>query len=763
MSSRQLFKPARQPERPTSKTSELSTPYNVFEDSDWPIKKLSYTDKQSLVRSLVEKYFSQMTLGCGSSDSETGTKNCLNLYCASCPDNLISTGGVDKTAVCTQAIELISQYGNAFLCPKFLFPSNFNGITLDTALTTFNEGLKTNEFTLTVRLIGSSFSVPETLCSSFLKKPTHPLPHCPVDVEGVRALYALLYEPFRDNINNSFLYALQQVVQNFKLLLTRLGSSVEIYHLNIILILLEHPLLQDPASHTAIMPGLCECISMLPNYLQRLLMTWLSDYPSSNLRKILHCFQQYISLRSMLPSVASVVNDFHIQNATKVVGLIYDANTYRYNLSIHSSCIDKKEFANEILSENIDLFETIKKWRLSEGFTFCDFPFMITTSIKSELLKEESVIQMHLEQRDALFRTIFSGAQDPYLSIIVRRDHVIRDALNQIASKPPGSFKKKLRVKFSGEEGIDEGGVQKEFFQLVFRDIMDPIYGMFTYDPASRLCWFRTESSEGFSEEYSLVGLLMGLAIYNSVILDVRLPPVVYKKLCGKVPTLNDLKISHPDLAQGLEKLLHFEGNVEEVFCRVFQIEYEKFGEKVVVDLKENGGEIPLTNENRKEYVDLYVKWVLQDSIANQFQSFKRGFDLVTADSSLMLFEPEEIELLVCGSPQLDFKELEESTAYEGGFTKDSNVIKNFWSIVHEFDEEQKKKLLFFATGSDRVPVGGLSKLQFVIVKNGTDDTRLPTAHTCFNVLMLSEYSSKEKLKERLLTAIQNSEGFGML
>ena len=88
---------------------------------------------------------------------------------------------------------------------------------------------------------------------------------------------------------------------------------------------------------------------------------------------------------------------------------------------------------------------------------------------------------------------------------------------------------------------------------------------------------------------------------------------------------------------------------------------------------------------------------------------------------------------------------------------------RNFWEIVHGFTEEQKKRLLFFTTGSDRVPIGGLSKLQFVIAKNGGDSDRLPTSHTCYNVLLLCEYSSKEKLKERLLTAISNAEGFGMI
>ncbi len=89
-----------------------------------------------------------------------------------------------------------------------------------------------------------------------------------------------------------------------------------------------------------------------------------------------------------------------------------------------------------------------------------------------------------------------------------------------------------------------------------------------------------------------------------------------------------------------------------------------------------------------------------------------------------------------------------------------------------------------FTTGTDRCPHGGLSELKLTIARNGPDTEkyfniltsfyllnrliisngilRLPTAHTCFNVLLLPEYSSKQKLKEKLLKAIQYSRGFGL-
>jgi ubiquitin-protein ligase E3 A len=105
---------------------------------------------------------------------------------------------------------------------------------------------------------------------------------------------------------------------------------------------------------------------------------------------------------------------------------------------------------------------------------------------------------------------------------------------------------------------------------------------------------------------------------------------------------------------------------------------------------------------------------------------------------------------------------LERVTSYQNGFTKDSQVIRWFWELVRAMNTEERKQLLFFTTGNDRAPVGGLATLRFIIQQNGEDTERLPTAHTCFNVLMLPDYSSKSKLENRLKLAIANSTGFGL-
>ena len=124
----------------------------------------------------------------------------------------------------------------------------------------------------------------------------------------------------------------------------------------------------------------------------------------------------------------------------------------------------------------------------------------------------------------------------------------------------------------------------------------------------------------------------------------------------------------------------------------------------------------------------------------------------------------EDLEQLICGTQDLDFHALQRITKYDGfPDGKDAQVITWFWELVHTFEDTEKAHLLAFSTGSNRVPVGGLEHINFVIAKQGPDSDRLPSSHTCFNVLMLPEYATKEKLDTLLRIAIQNSEGFGMI
>ena len=235
-----------------------------------------------------------------------------------------------------------------------------------------------------------------------------------------------------------------------------------------------------------------------------------------------------------------------------------------------------------------------------------------------------------------------------------------------------------------------------------------------------------------------------------------------YKKLMNKRPVLDDLLQINPDHHKGMKQLLEMRPEDVKSCDLTFEITEECFGAIHTVPLKKGGENIAVTEKNREEYVKLYVNHVLINSVKEQFEAMRKGFRRACACDALKMFRPEELELLICGRPELDFKEFEKGARYDDGYTKDDEVIKRFWSVVHEMDIEKQRKLLTFVTGSDRAPIGGLGTLKMIITRSGSETDRLPSAHTCFNHLLLPPYKTKSLMKKNLYIAIEQSEGFGL-
>ena len=329
---------------------------------------------------------------------------------------------------------------------------------------------------------------------------------------------------------------------------------------------------------------------------------------------------------------------------------------------------------------------------------------------KEEFLKSMTQRRGREEEEDFGFFNFFFNRNKYNLLLNIRRDHLIEDTLNEV-SKPNINLQSELKVKFKGEQGVDEGGVRKEFFILLIRQIFDPNYGMFSYNKNTRLYWFNHYSFEP-SIKYELIGIIFGLAIYNNTILDVKLPITVYKKLLGIKPTLEDMKECDPELYKTLSYLkTNNDINLKEELDTNFTVIDDKFGEKLVIPLKENGENIMIDINNKDEYVDLYLDWYFNKSISAFYNSFEKGFYKVFKKELSKLLTPEELELIICGTQLLDFSELRRVCQYEE-YTKDSETIKYFWEILLDFNEEEKKKFLSFVSGCDRVPIDGLGSYQ---------------------------------------------------
>lgn len=559
---------------------------------------------------------------------------------------------------------------------------------------------------------------------------------------------------------------------------------------------------------------------------------------------------------SEIQEIPAYVDDWQIHVAAIVMSILFSANSRTSSSSrspfpevsaggakkhhaFGNNIVPISTFYNTLLDYS-DVIGDFEAWEAhSRRFTFCQYPFFLSLLAKIRILEYDARRQMAEMARQAFFKTIFSGrTESQYIVLKVRRECLVEDSLAGVAevvSSGGHDLKKGLRIEFDKEAGIDAGGLRKEWFLMLTRDIFNPLHGkfnranfffflvdsgrlidivvgMFIYDEDSQYCYFNPHCLES-SQQFYLVGILLGLAIYNSTILDIALPPFLFRKLIANMPigpkssgagtaptsartrafrpTLLDLAEFRPALARGLQKLLEFDGNVKDAFYLEFMIDVERFGEHTRVPLCPQGDKRAVTNHNRQEYVDLYVKYILDDSVAQQFDPFRAGFFTVCGGNSLHLFSSEEIELLVRGSggnDSLDVPSLRAVAVYDNWHgvnnpATEEPVVRWFWEFFERSSPKEQRQILSFITGSDRIPAMGATNLVIRIaclgeagvvpnnsadsaVRGKTTTERFPTARTCFNMLGLWRYSDgpeeRKRFEEKLWRAVVEGEGFGL-
>jgi E3 ubiquitin-protein ligase NEDD4 len=80
----------------------------------------------------------------------------------------------------------------------------------------------------------------------------------------------------------------------------------------------------------------------------------------------------------------------------------------------------------------------------------------------------------------------------------------------------------------------------------------------------------------------------------------------------------------------------------------------ERFGEMVRIDIKPGGADIAVTEENKKEFVDLVVEYLLSKRVKDQFNAFMSGFSELIRQDLINVFDDRELGLLIGGMSEID-------------------------------------------------------------------------------------------------------------
>uniref|UniRef100_A0A6Q2Z9E3 E3 ubiquitin-protein ligase n=1 Tax=Esox lucius TaxID=8010 RepID=A0A6Q2Z9E3_ESOLU len=355
-----------------------------------------------------------------------------------------------------------------------------------------------------------------------------------------------------------------------------------------------------------------------------------------------------------------------------------------------------------------------------------------------------------------------------HIKITVTRKTLFEDSFQQIMSFHPQDLRRRLWVIFPGEEGLDYGGVAREWFFLLSHEVLNPMYCLFEYAGKDNYCLQINPASyinPDHLKYFKFIGRFIAMALFHGKFIDTGFSLPFYKRILNKPLALKDLESIDPEFYNSLIWIK--DNNLEECGLEMyFSVDKEILGEVTTHELKPDGGNVLVTEENKEEYIRLVAEWRLSRGVEEQTQAFLEGFNEVLPQQYLQYFDAKELEVMLCGMQEIDLVDWQRHTIYRH-YARSSRQILWFWQFVKEMDNEKRMRLLQFVTGTCRLPMGGFTDLmgsngpqKFCIEKVGKENW-LPRSHTCFNRLDLPPYKSYEQLKEKLMFAIEETEGFG--
>ncbi|KAJ8376927.1 hypothetical protein SKAU_G00075070 [Synaphobranchus kaupii] len=366
-----------------------------------------------------------------------------------------------------------------------------------------------------------------------------------------------------------------------------------------------------------------------------------------------------------------------------------------------------------------------------------------------------------------------SNALPSHVKITVSRQTLFEDSFQQIMALKPYDLRRRLYVIFRGEEGLDYGGLAREWFFLLSHEVLNPMYCLFEYAGKSNYCLQINPRLHHQPRPPVLLLFHWTLhrhgkfkhALFHGKFIDTGFSLPFYKRMLNKKLTIKDLESIDPEFYNSLIWIR--DNNIEECGLEMyFSVDMEILGKLTSHDLKPDGTNLLVTEENKEEYIGLMAEWRFSRGVEEQTKAFLDGFNEVVPLQWLQYFDEKELEVMLCGMQEVDLQDWQRNTVYRH-YTRNSKQIVWFWQLVKEVDNEVRLRLIQFVTGTCRQPLGGFAELmgsngpqKFCIEKVGKD-TWLPRSHTCFNRLDLPPYKSFDQLKEKLLFAIEETEGFG--
>uniref|UniRef100_A0A668ALK2 E3 ubiquitin-protein ligase n=1 Tax=Myripristis murdjan TaxID=586833 RepID=A0A668ALK2_9TELE len=343
-----------------------------------------------------------------------------------------------------------------------------------------------------------------------------------------------------------------------------------------------------------------------------------------------------------------------------------------------------------------------------------------------------------------------SNALPSHVKITVSRQTLFEDSFQQIMALKPYDLRRRLYVIFRGEEGLDYGGLAREWFFLLSHEVLNPMYCLFEYAGKSNYCLQINPASTINPDHLSyfcFIGRFIAMALFHGKFIDTGFSLPFYKRMLNKKLILKDLESIDPEFYNSLIWIR--DNNIEECGLEMyFSVDMEILGKITSHDLKPDGTNVLVTEENKEEYISLMAEWRFSRGVEGQTKAFLDGFNEVVPLQWLQYFDEKELEVMLCGMQEVDLQDWQRNTVYRH-YTRNSKQIIWFWQVQrHTHRQIHMLYLRSFPMGSCH-----LSKLFLCLGSNGPQKFCIEKHNHCIG--------NTDLLKEKLLFAIEETEGFG--
>ncbi|XP_025831549.1 apoptosis-resistant E3 ubiquitin protein ligase 1 [Agrilus planipennis] len=405
---------------------------------------------------------------------------------------------------------------------------------------------------------------------------------------------------------------------------------------------------------------------------------------------------------------------------------------------------------------------------------------VIAATFMQFLLKNVGGSETFKDKQDFFYHEVRKFHQKHYhekLTIKVNREKLIETSMKATKNFSVNDWCKNFEIVFQGEQGIDWGGIRREWFELVCAQLFDSKNGLFKsfHDGQQSLVHPNPNRPSHLKlRHYEFAGKIAGKCLYESALGGSYRQLVRAKFTRSFLAQVIGLRVHYkyfeqddPDLYLAKIKFL-LENNIDNMDMELYFVEeiYDLSGQlSRTVELIPNGSKFRVHDSSKHQYLDALAQFRLATNVKDEVDAFLKGLNELIPDNLLSIFDENELELLLCGTGQYSISDFKSHHVVNGNSLEFRRIIGWFWAAVSNFTQEEMARLLQFTTGCSQLPPGGFKELspKFQITAAPTFGN-LPTAHTCFNQLCLPDYESYEQFEKALLLAIsEGTEGFGMV